>query len=409
MNIINQYKGLRRELYVLFVGRMMTNMGSMIWPLFTLILSEKLGFSAGDIAQYMLVFSLASLPMNLIGGKLADKYNKRNIIIVCDLVSIAGYLYCAFVPLTTPTILVFAGAALFQTIEWPAYEALVADFTTSEDRDRAYSLSYLGANLGLVLSPTIAGFLFNEHLNLAFLISGLSIALSTVLIFWKVRDVHREEDSSAASVYEASLESGESTFHYLKKSRVILLFIAVSAVAETVYMMWDYLMPMDMTAAHGEAGPVLYGTITSVNCVEVVLMTALLTKLLTNVKGPRKMFLGQALILAGYVVFMFLFGKVAFCYVSIILFTLGEIVNTIAASPFLSRRIPASHRGRIASVRGVVCSIIASLLRIPVGNVYDTKGSMAAWTLVLLLGAFILGGLALMGHWDKRDYKELYR
>ncbi len=77
LDILSEYKGLRRELYILFIGRMMTNMGSMIWPMFTLILSKKLGLSAGTIATYMLIFSIVALPMNLIGGKLADKYSKR--------------------------------------------------------------------------------------------------------------------------------------------------------------------------------------------------------------------------------------------------------------------------------------------------------------------------------------------
>ncbi len=409
MQIIDQYKGLRRELYVLFIGRMMTNMGSMIWPMFTLILNRKLGLSAGDIAEYMLLYSIAAFPISLIGGKLADKYNKRNIIVICDTVSIASYIYCALVPLTIGSIVVFALASLFQSVEWPSYDALVADFTTSKDRDRAFSLSYLGANLGLVLSPTIGGLLFNEHLNLAFLINGIAIALSTILIFFLIRDVHREEDDSVESVYEAAIASDASTFRYLRTNRVVVLFIAISALAETVYMMWDYLMPMDMASAHGEAGAALYGTITSVNCIEVVLATALITKLLTNVKGPHKMIIGQSLILSGYVIFMFLFRSVAFCYVAIVVFTAGEIVNTIASSPFLSRRIPASHRGRIISVMSIVCGGVGAILRMVIGKVYDVKGTFTAWLFVLGLGALILSGLALMSRWDRKDYRELYR
>ncbi len=409
MQLIDQYKGLRRELYVLLVGRMMTNMGSMIWPMFTLILNQKLGLSAGDIAKYMLIYSIAAFPISLIGGKLADKYNKRNIIVICDAVSIASYVYCALVPVTGFSIVIFALASLFQSVEWPSYDALVADFTTSKDRDRAYSLEYLGANLGLVLSPTIGGLLFNEHLNLAFLINGVAIAISTVLIFALIKDVHREEDDSVESVYEAAIESDASTLKYLLTNRVVMLYIAVCALAETVYMMWDYLMPMDMAAAHGEAGSVLYGTITSVNCIEVVLATAIITKLLTNVKGPNRMIIGQSLILAGYVIFMFLFRSAVFCYVSIIVFTAGEIVNTIASSPFLSRRIPASHRGRIISVMGIVCGGVGAILRMVIGRVYDVSGSRTAWLFVLGLGALILSGLSLMGRWDRRDYKELYR
>ncbi len=43
MNLLSQYKGLRRENYVLCFGGLVTSMGSMIQPMMTLILSQKLG------------------------------------------------------------------------------------------------------------------------------------------------------------------------------------------------------------------------------------------------------------------------------------------------------------------------------------------------------------------------------
>ncbi|SKB84490.1 hypothetical protein SAMN06296386_106165 [Lachnospiraceae bacterium] len=40
---------------------------------------------------------------------------------------------------------------------------MITKVTTTEHREKAYSLLYLGANIGLILSPIIAGFLFNSH------------------------------------------------------------------------------------------------------------------------------------------------------------------------------------------------------------------------------------------------------
>ncbi|TJX52361.1 MFS transporter, partial [Soehngenia saccharolytica] len=42
MKFIQQYKNLSKEIYVLFFGRVVTSMGSLIWPLLTLILKNKL-------------------------------------------------------------------------------------------------------------------------------------------------------------------------------------------------------------------------------------------------------------------------------------------------------------------------------------------------------------------------------
>ena len=43
MKFIQQYKNLSKEIYILFFGRVVTSMGSLIWPLLTLILKNKLG------------------------------------------------------------------------------------------------------------------------------------------------------------------------------------------------------------------------------------------------------------------------------------------------------------------------------------------------------------------------------
>ena len=407
--VFSQYKGLRKELYVLLIGRIMTNMGSMIWPMFTLILNQKLGLNATVIAACVIIYSMVSLPISLIGGKLADKLNKKNIIVVCDLVSIASFIYCSIVPISLSSIIVFSVASLFQSVEWPSYDALVADFSTSKDREKAYSLSYLGANLGLVLSPTLAGFLFNNHLNLAFLINGIAIALSTVLIFFRIKDVHREKDDGVASEYEADLDSKTSAVSFILRNRVVLLFILASALANGVYAMYNYLMPLDMGMTYAERGSVLFGSMTSVNCIVVVTCTALITRLFIKVRESGKMLIGEGLILAGYLIFLLFIRQPWLCFVAITVFTFGEIFNTISSSPFLTRRIPASHRGRILAVMNVVCGLSGSGIQLLVGMLYDRSGSTTAWSSVIAIGLVEIVIIAVMAVFDGKDYPDLQK
>ena len=407
--IFSQYKGLRKELYILLIGRVMTNMGSMIWPMFTLILNQKLGLNATVIAACVIIYSMVSLPISLIGGKLADRLNKKNIIVVCDLVSIASFIYCSIVPVTLSSIIVFSVASLFQTVEWPSYDALVADFSTSKDREKAYSLSYLGANLGLVLSPTLAGFLFNNHLNLAFLINGIAIALSTVLIFFRIKDVHREKDDGVASEYEADLDSKTSAVSFILRNRVVLLFILASALANGVYAMYNYLMPLDMGMTYAERGSVLFGSMTSVNCIVVVTCTALITRVFSKVRESGKMLIGEGLILAGYLIFLLFIRQPWLCFVAITVFTFGEIFNTISSSPFLTRRIPASHRGRILAVMNVVCGLSSSGIQLLVGMLYDRSGSTTAWLSIIAIGLAEIVILAVMAVFDGKDYPDLQK
>ena len=407
MKLFSEYKGLRKEVYILCFGRTMTNLGSIIWPMFTLILNRKLGLNASDIALCMMLYSIAAIPVSLFGGKLADRYSKKNVIIAADCISILAYFYCAAVPVTKLSVLVFSVASLFQTIEWPSYEALIADITSSADRERAFSLHYLGANLGSVLAPTLGGLLINSHLNLAFLISGISIASSTFLIALLIRDVHREEDDSAAGRYQADIDSNASPVRYVLGNRVILLFFISSILAYAVYDMFGYLMPLDLTAVHGEPGSVIYGTMTSVNCVLVVLLTAGITRWLRRLSDGKKILLGQTLIGFGLLIFVLFVKNTLICYLAISVFTVGEIIDTIAASPFLTRRIPASHRGRISAVLNVVSTCFVGAFQLGIGRLYDRFGSAAAWKAVFLVTVLMLAVLCVLQKLDRTDYPAL--
>jgi len=356
-----------------------------------------------------MVYSIASLPIALVGGRLADRFNKRNIIVFCDIVSIAAFVYCSLVPVTITSILIFSIASLFQSVEWPSYDALVADFSTSENREKAYSLNYLGGNLGFVLAPTIAGILFNNHLNLSFLINGVSIALSTALIFFGIKDVHREHSTETQGVYEQEIESNASALKWLKGCRVAFIFVVITSLTEAVYSMYNYLMPLDMTAIYAERGSLLYGTMSSLNCAVVLVFTVMITSLFSKMRETGKMIMGESLIFCGFAVFLAFARIPVFCYVAIVIFTWGEIFGAISLSPFITRRIPASHRGRITSIRQVVCSLTASLVQLGTGYVYDNLGSKAAWLCILGLGAISILLMAVMSSWDRKDFKAFYR
>lgn len=409
MTLFKEYRGLRRELYVLLIGRIMTSLGSMVGPVFTLILNNKLHMSATQIGVWMMVCGILGMPMNLLGGKLADKFNKRNIIVICDVISILGFLWCAFTPINYTAIVIFSAASMLQSIEGPSYDALVADFTTSENRERAYSMNYLGNNLGLVASPTIAGLLMTNHLDLCFLINGVAIGFSTILIFLFIKDLHREEDDSPAAAYEAAVDEHVPVFKLLFENRSIWMFIIATGFSWAVYGMWGYLMPLSLTAAHGEElGATLFGTMSSVNCAVVVIFTAAVTRFLARLDDLFKMILGEGLILGGFAIFALLIKIPVMCYVAITIFTFGEILITITSSPFITRRIPSSHRGRIISVSSVYDNLFSSGVELVIGFIYDRAGGGTAWGTVFAMGGVMLLLFGILRGWDKKDYPGLY-
>ena len=407
MKIFDQYKGLRRENYVLFFGNIVTNMGAMIWPMMTLILEQKMGLSAGNIALIMMVWSFVCMPANLLGGKLADKTNKKKIILVGDTVSVTCYIICGIIPLSYVTIGLLMLASVFQSIEGPAYNALVADITPTKDREKAYSLLYLGMNIGLMVSPTLGGILFKNYLWLAFIICGVAIGCSTLLIWFLLQNITPEVETCEEAVYQRAREN-DSVWRVLRDNKPLLLFYLIMVLYYAAYNQFSFLMPLEMGNIHGEDGALIFGTVTSLNCIIVVIFAPLFTSWFKKLRETVKMVVGTALLIAGYLVFILLLGYIPIYYAAITLFTWGEIFNSLAEGPYESKRVPSSHRGRLASILGVAQGILLSLFDVGVGHAYDLAGSRAAWTIVLTSAGLALLAALLLIRIDRRKYPKLY-
>ncbi len=408
MKLFRQYGGLRREMYVLFFGRVVTNMGALIWPMLTLILSNKLNMSASNIAVLLFIMSAVQLPCTLLGGKLADKFNKRDLIIVCDLITVTCYLICACIPISSAFIVFFFIAGLFAAMEYPCYDALVADLSTSEDREKAYSLNYLGGNIGLVLAPTLGGLLFENHLNIAFLISGLATLLSTILIFSFIKQVkHIAQQTVKNDGYEAMRE-GHSLFSIFKERRILILFMLCSAVGSLVYSQFTYLLPLNLESLYEAKGATYFGLLTSVNAIVVIIGTPTVTSFFSKIRDVTKMLFGEIFITCGLSMYIFVQGNIPMYFAAIIVFTVGEIFMTIGLYPYMTKRIPATHRGRIASVHTIFTTLFQACAQTGVGFMFDHLAVRLVWSAVGFIGTVCIVMIAVLRGRDKKAFPLLY-
>ncbi len=406
MKYLRQYKNLSREIYVLFFGRIVTSMGSLIWPIMTLILKNKLGYSATTIATIDMVLAVIQFPIVLLGGKLADSVNRKKIIVCCDMVTVICYFISGLIPLSFVSVALFYVAGLFAAIEGPSYDALVADLSDSDTREQAYSLQYLGMNLGLVLAPTIGGLLFENYLWLAFLITSVATFSSTLLIIVFIKRLSVEKKN--ISEYEEKRE-GARLLEILRERRILLLYITVSGFCNLVYSQFNYLLPLHMENLYAAKGATIFGLMTSTNAVVVVVGTPIITTLLAKILDVRKFLIGEILIVSGLVSFAFSGRAVPIYFVLMTIFTLGEIFCTISSAPYMTRRVPSTHWGRINSAISIFCMAVTSIGNIVIGQVVDVFGYKAAWMLVAMVGLVAISMLAGLNVLDKKSFPLLYR
>lgn len=381
-------------------------MGSMIGPMLTLILSSNLGLNAKEIALISTIFTIISLPISLIGGKICDKYNKKLILNIGDITTSLIYIGCGLIGINMYTLVAYYIGSLIQACESATYSSLVADFSVGEQREKASSLLYLGLNLGMVLAPTIGGFLLKDHANLIFLLNGIFQLISIIIFDIFVKDTTAIVDTENKYENESTTDS---TLKILKENKVITLTLLVMAVSMAVYNMWGYLMPLSLDDVNPTYGSIYYGTMSSLNCVVVVLFTALVTSLIEKFTTMNKMILGNIFEISGYAVFLLFVNNTFMYYISIIVFTIGEIINTITTTPHLTKRIPINYRGRILSLSDTLYFFFNAIIQFVAGSIYDSYGMYQAWILIIIIGIITIISYQLLKKPDEKSFPDLYK
>ena len=412
--LITQYGGLKKEIYILFIGKLVTAMGSFVWPMLTFFLTTKLGLSDGTSTLIIATSSVLSFPAALLGGKLADRFSRKSIIILFDCMTVSLYLLAAVLPLTIGTAVLLFLAGLFQTIESPAYDALNADYSTSAQREKAYSLSYLGFNLGFIVGASVSGILFENFLRLAFCINGIAIFISTVLIIFFVHSKNAiSEDASmlqeSYSEYELPVDDKIPVLKILRQRPVLIGMLLVGCIASMPSSLVGILLPLQLKDSLGEAGATLYGYLNSLNGFVVIVFTPILTVLLKKLTEIPKTIIGLLLFIAGTALFS-LETATLILFVGMFVFTLGEVVTVLGSNPYNSRRIPASHRGRVGGISSVVYSVFSSVTQYLISFMLMATGSnyRMIWMVFIVCGLVAAGLYGLMYGPDKRTFPKLY-
>jgi MFS family permease len=402
-SLLDPYKGLPKEIYVIFISRIINAMGCFVMPLLTLILTEKIGLSKEISGMYISISGLLFMPAAMIGGKLTDIIGRKKVIIIFDLLSAMLYIICGFMNPSVNMIYVLMLASTSMVIAGPAHDALIADLTTPKNRDGAYALSYMGWNIGFAIGPIIGGLLYENYLSLIFIGDALTALISLSLIFIFIKEtIHltKEEVKEEGRTLEKR-EEGSIVSVLLK--RPILIYFAICAFGYNfVYSQWSFMMPMHSRENFLSMGAKYYGLMAAFNGLTVMLFTPFITKMSQNTKHIRKMIYGGLFYAFGFGMLGVL-NTLPFFFVSVFIFTLGEIILSISITPFIANHTPMSHRGRMNAVLPIIYGMGYTLGPITMGKVLGYISIESAW---LLLGMVAIISSIFMYGLERYDRKE---
>lgn len=330
--------------------RIINALGAFVGPFLTMFLSNKIGLSNDIIGIFIMLNSFSTVPGSLIGGKISDTFGRKNVLVIFQGLAAVCYLPCAFLgkSIAIPYFLILS--SFFNSIAQPAYGAMIADLTNTKNRNSAYSLLYLGNNLGFSIGPMIAGFLYIHYIKLMFIGNTIAVLISIFIIYIFIRETKPQDENEKETVNEYEKAEKGSLIKALLDRPLLLYFAFLSMIYSFVYAQYPFCIPLQIENLFSKANySVIYGKIMATNGITVILLTTIITKL------TRKLSAIQNIALAG-IFYGFGFGMLYFIssyqmfIVSTIIWTIGEILHTTNSGVYIANHTPMSHRGRFNAV-----------------------------------------------------------
>jgi len=403
---IDPYLRLPRSIYVLFIATVVNGMGIFVFPFMTLILTRNLGFDAREAGLVLMAVALAYIPGGMIGGKLSDRFGRKKVMLATQLVSVGAFIPCGFLGGSPLVALFIVVSVFFDGITDPARNAMNVDLTTPENRQVAFSLIYLGHNLGFALGPLIAGFLFTAAPRWIFRGNALAAGLASLLVLVLVPETRPSqaqlEESLRGNSTEKAVRGG--LWKALGSRPFLVIFVCITSWYGFAYAQHRFLLPLQAGELFGEGGYPLYGLLMTFNAILVVLLNIPVVTLLKRLGPVVNTAVSGFLYALGFGMLAFVRSPFMF-FVSTFAWTLGEIVNATSADVYVANHTPMSHRGRFNAVIPIIWGVGWTVATPVSGAVSEAAGIPAAWLVVAAVAALSAAGVLILDR-AERTYRK---
>ena len=400
------YSGLPKGLYALFAARIINRLGDFVRFFLTLYLTRILQLNEKATGLVVTLASAAVMIGTVAGGKLSDAFGHKRTMLLAQFLSACALIVCGFFPDRTflPYLLIIS-QFFFGAIR-PASQALLMDLTPPDMRQKAFSLLYLGINIGVAVGPMIAGFLFEHHRRLLFW-GDAATSLIGLAVIWKL--VPNTSAGTAEKTGEtAEAEIGGSSILVFLRRHIIVVFTFILMLSTLVYSQHSFTLPLLLNHLFQSDSARLFGIIMSVNAVTVILFTPLFLRLLQKKDASLNVVWGAAAYGIGFGMLAFQIQSLPYLLLSTVIWTWGEIIFATNVGVFMAKHTPVNHRGRFAAIRHLFISGGQTLSPLLGGMLISALGVRGVWYPVCGLSVFCAAALYSIHRWDrKKKSKEL--
>ncbi len=338
-----------RDFRIYWVGMFVSLIGTWIQT----IAQSWLVFELSQSAFLMgLVGFLGSMPiflLTLFAGAMADRVNKRKILIITQ----AAFMLLAFVLaaltqlhlISTWHIMIIAIAnGVVMAFDAPSRQAMVVELVGKRYLMNAIALNSAAFNSARMIGPAVAGILVAAiGMSGCFYINAVSF-IPVLASLWFIRNRHHQMRPAAGASLVHDIKEG---IRYIGRTRVVLMMILIVGTMSMFGISYMILMPIvaDRILHIGMAGLGMLMSCAGGGALAAALMLARLSGL--RRKGPR---LIAACAVFSLFLTLFSFSTLPWLSGVLIVFVGWSSVTAVSLiNTLLQSLVPDEYRGRIMS------------------------------------------------------------
>ncbi|MEV7414634.1 MFS transporter [Streptomyces sp. NPDC089919] len=385
-SVRDSVSGMPSAFWWLWTSTLVNRLGGFVATFMALYLTLERGYSASFAGLVAALHGLGGVISSIVAGVLTDRLGRRPTLLFSQLSTAVSVALLGFMEHPAAIAVVAMLVGMTSNASRPAVQAMMADIVPPEDRVRAFALNYWAINMGFAVSAVVAGFVAQYSYLAGFLGEAVMTMVCAVVVYLKLPESRPVVADGPVSDAEPAVSMGT----VLRDGRFMGV-VGLSFLISLVFSQGFVGLPIAMGA--DGFSPTDYGLVSAVNGLLIVALQIPLTRFIEH-RDPQRLLVISAL-LAGYGFGLTAFaGSLAMYALSVLVWTLAEMVNSPTQANLVVRLSPVHGRGRyqgMYTLSWAVASLVAPLVA---GLVIDAYGAQWLWALSAAIGT-----VAAAGYW----------
>ena len=218
-----------KNFYKLWLGELISSIGSGMTAFALSVYVYKKTGSVSYVSLITLLSFMPSIVLSPIGGLLADRYDRRLLMIIGDLFSGLGLVYILWsIQAGEKSIVpIFVGitfSSIFTSLLEPSYRATLTDILEEENYAKASGLIQVAGSAKYLISPVIAGMILSvADIRVILLLDILTFITTCLMIFLVRKSMNSETQNYKKDSFKGLLEG----LFIIKENRGVYFLVII--------------------------------------------------------------------------------------------------------------------------------------------------------------------------------------